>query len=374
METMQEEGRPILRILNGRLAGKEYGLADRAIRIGHGIGNDVVVRGAGTRDCSVDMAPGHGAAQLRVNEGEIECLGRTLSQGEEIVLPSYLPFRLGEFWVAHGKRGSTRWDDAHETASLIADKPSVPLSRPGLLDRAMDIGAREWRQFGRIGRGGQVMLWSIAAVLLLAATGPVDSILDQAKGFGMTQGELRKAGFTNVEVSPTPAGGFVVQGLVRDDAQLARLQALVADRGANVAIDVETLPSLAAAAADILGAKGIEAKVQPTGRAGVTVLAPYLPLGQQDELRRLLKNDLPSLGTVAFRIDDSSGDNPLQRFFTSGQSSLAAVVEAGADHIVTSDGARWFEGAVLPTGHRIVKIQEGQVILEKDGRAEHLNL
>lgn len=370
-----EQDQSVLRILNGRLAGKEYGLTDRAIRIGHGIGNDVVLRGAGTRNCSVDLAPGHGAAQLRVNEGEVECLGRALAEGEDIVLPPYLPFRLGEYWVAHGARGSARWEDAQQTAALVVDKPSPLRPKPGLVDRLVEAGAREWRQLGGIGTGGQVVLWSLAALLLLAATTPVGSIVDQVQdGEAVTRSELRKAGFGNVRVNPTPAGGLVVQGLVRDDRQLARLQDLVAERGSNVAIDVDTLPALAEAATDMLRAQGLEAKVQPAGASGVTIQGPYLPVGRQDELRRLLKNDLPALGSITFRIDDASGDNPLQRFFTSGETNLAAVVEAGADHIVTSDGTRWFEGSVLPTGHRLVTIREGRVVLEKDGRSEHLNL
>lgn len=376
MDMIEDESRPILRVLSGRLAGKEYGLSDRTIRIGHAIANDVVLRGAGTRDCAVDMAPrttgGHRAAQLRVAEGEIECLGRTLTSGEEMILPPYLPFKLGEYWVAHGEQGSSRWSEAGDTAALLHE-PSAP-ARPGLIDRARDIGAREWTRIGRIGRGGQVLLWSAAAVLLLAATGPVDSLVDQAGlGGGLTRGELRKAGFPKLDVVETAAGGLAVQGLVRDDKQLARLQEFVADRGGDVAIDVDTLPSIAASAGDILRAQGIAARVQPSGLNGVTVTGPYLPLGDQDRLRNLLRADLPALGAVAFEIDDAAGGNALQRFFNSGGNALSAVVE-GSDHIVTSDGTRWFEGAVLPTGHRLVSIQEGQVVVEKDGRAEQLNL
>lgn len=376
MDLIEDESRPILRVLSGRLAGKEYGLSDRTIRIGHAIANDVVLRGAGTRDCAVDMAPmtsgGRNAAQLRVAEGEIECLGRTLAAGEELVLPPYLPFRLGEYWVAHGEQGSSRWNEAGETAALVRD-PSPP-ARPGLIDRAMDVGAREWTRMGRIGRGGQLMLGGIAALLLLAATGPVDALVDQASlGGNLTRGELRKAGFARVDVIKTPTGGLAVQGLVRDDKQLARLRELVAGRGGDVSVDVETLPAIAASAGDILRAQGIEARVQPAGLNGVTVTGPYLPLGDQDRLRNMLRADLPALGAVAFEIDDAAGGNALQRFFNSGGNALSAVVE-GTDHIVTSDGTRWFEGAVLPTGHRLVRIQEGQVVLEKDGRAEQLNL
>lgn len=46
--------RRVLKILSGRLSGKAFPLDGRdRLSIGHGLGNDVVLRGAGTRDCAV---------------------------------------------------------------------------------------------------------------------------------------------------------------------------------------------------------------------------------------------------------------------------------------------------------------------------------
>jgi type III secretion protein D len=41
-------------------------------------------------------------------------------------------------------------------------------------------------------------------------------------------------------------------------------------------------------------------------------------------------------------------------------------------YLVTADGARYFIGAMLPTGHRITQIQHGSVTLERNGEQSTL--
>jgi type III secretion protein D len=36
-------------------------------------------------------------------------------------------------------------------------------------------------------------------------------------------------------------------------------------------------------------------------------------------------------------------------------------------YVVTADGTRYFQGALLPTGHRIAGIEERRVVLELNG-------
>ena len=43
-------------------------------------------------------------------------------------------------------------------------------------------------------------------------------------------------------------------------------------------------------------------------------------------------------------------------------------------YLVTADGARYFIGAMLPTGHRITQIEHNRVTLERDGQRSTLTL
>ena len=46
---------------------------------------------------------------------------------------------------------------------------------------------------------------------------------------------------------------------------------------------------------------------------------------------------------------------------------ISSIVAGDPPYVVTSDGTRYFEGALLPTGHRIAAIEEHQVVLELGG-------
>ena len=53
---------------------------------------------------------------------------------------------------------------------------------------------------------------------------------------------------------------------------------------------------------------------------------------------------------------------------------IASVVPGNPAYLVTADGARYFVGAMLPTGHRITAISGQRVWLERNGEKTALNL
>ena len=52
---------------------------------------------------------------------------------------------------------------------------------------------------------------------------------------------------------------------------------------------------------------------------------------------------------------------------------IASVVPGDPAYLVTADGARYFVGAMLPTGHRITRIDGQHVTLERGGEESTLN-
>jgi type III secretion protein D len=51
---------------------------------------------------------------------------------------------------------------------------------------------------------------------------------------------------------------------------------------------------------------------------------------------------------------------------------VAGIVASAEPYVVTADGTRYFVGAMLPTGHRIVAIAGTRVDLEREGQATAL--
>jgi type III secretion protein D len=362
----------VLKLLSGRLSGKAYPLDGRdRVSIGHGLANDVVLRGAGTRDCAIELELNPDTARLRVLQGQIELLGRTLGAGEQAVLPAYLPFRLGEYLVAHGAPVSPRWEDATKIADTPCGVAVGPLQAPRLLDRLTDMARA---QLGRIDRKvARLALGAgCAGLLCVAAAEPLGTIMRGRGGDVATlQRETRQAGFDGVTVGEAADGTLTVRGVVRDEPELARLRALALLHGDGVVVDAQTGPQLASAATDILQSKGVAARVSPAQPGALVVRAGYMPADRQAIVKADLQKDLPAVRQVGFRVDDSLDASPLQAFFTQSGAGLASIV-ADPAHIITADGSHWFPGATLPTGHHLVSVTPDAVTFEKDGRLERI--
>lgn len=364
--------RRVLKILSGRLSGKAFPLDGRErLSIGHGLGNDVVLRGAGTRDCAVEMSLTPDAAQLRVLQGQVELLGRTLTAGEQAVLPAYLPIRIGEYLVAHGAPVSPRWADAGAIADMPVGSAVGPLQAPRIVDRLLDMGREH---LGRIDRHSARLAMAAGCVCLLglAAAQPLGTLVSGGKGDRTAlQREVRQAGFPAVKVNSAPDGSLAVTGVVRDEDELGRLRALAVQSGEGVIVDAQTGPALADAATDLLQTKGVAARVTPAQPGALVVSAGYMPQDKQQELSAELKKDLPAVSAVGFKVDDSLDASPLQAFFTQSGAGLATIV-TDPPHILTADGSRWFPGSTLPTGHKLLAVAPEGVTFEKDGRVEQI--
>ena len=364
--------RRVLKVLSGRLSGKAFPLDGRdRISIGHGLANDVVLRGTGTRDCALELNLAEDAAQLRVLQGQVELLGRMLEAGSQAVLPAYLPIRLGEYLIAHGAPVSARWDDAGAIADMPVGTAVGPLQAPRMIDRLLDMGRT---QAGRIDRRTIRLVAGTGCIVLLgmAAAQPIGTLVigDRSDPI-MVAREVRQAGFPAVKVDRTADGSLTFTGVVRDEDELGRLRALAQQRSDNVVVDAQTGPALADAATDLLQQKGVSARVAPAQPGALVVSAGYMPADRQEDLRDELRKDLPAVAQVGFKVDDSLDASPLQAFFTQSGAGLATIV-TDPPHILTADGSRWFPGSTLPTGHHLLSVEPGAVTFEKDGRTEQI--
>lgn len=367
----------IVRVIGGRLSGREHPVdGQERICIGHALANDIVLRGRGTRDTMLELRRNGHSMALKVLRGRVDLLGRAFEEGEEAALPPYLPFRLGEFVLAYGRASSDRWQDASRAAvsSEIVSKVSLPA--PRLSERLYRIGHSHVTGAGRHLAQPRVILAGFSLLALGVAANAIWSNLDARRSSPLAfEDVLQDNGLGGLAVTANPAGGLIVSGGVSSENDMKLLRNLAAGAQAPVMLDVNPPGTLARTATDVLLAQGVdaEAQIDPATPGGVLVGAPYLTADRREELRDLLTRDVPGLRHVAFIIDDSRGDNALQRFFAASGAGLATLVE-DPPHIVTADGARWFPGAVLPTGHHLIAIEKNRVRFEKDGRVEELQL
>jgi type III secretion protein D len=383
---IQSSGELVLRVLNGRLKGAEHRLyTGRFISVGHSFNNDVVVRGRETSGVSLNLHLLDDIATIDVTAGEATLLGRPIAAGESAHLPFFVPFFIGEFSIAIGDAVSERWDDAE--ALMTSTLPQAHINpnddaTPPTTTRATPVERAVTRLYPIRDWAETHLDWPkvaiVGALILLALTAAVPTygwLDDQFRGPQHIKAVLAGSGFRNLTVSRDESSDrLVIHGVLKTDAELARLRNYVATALESTIVDVETTESHAAAATEILSAQAIDAQAKPVAAGILLIDGEYLPKNRQAEIVQMLKIDLPAISKIRFRTNDARGINGLQYFFSSSEYGIATVVEGDPSYIMTADGTRWFKGAVVPTGHQIISIDSSRIRFEREGRFDELIL
>ncbi len=387
-----------LRVLNGRLAGAEHRLfKGKHIRIGHGFDNDVVLRGVATKGLALELHLAGDTALIRVVSGAVLLLGRPVGAGEEAVLPLYVPVRVGEYGFAIGSDDDDRWAEARHLLDAASIVPNMGQTAGGSIaeggvttpplapeddahkpraDWLERLGTRFYAPgtTDQLRRNWPVGAAALAILLLIGlAIGPaVQWTRGQLGGVEAARETLAAAGFRNLRVKDDRVSGNVlVQGVVRDDKALGQLKALASSRLEGAVIDVKTWDGLAAAATDLLQAQNVDAEARPGRNGTMIVQSEFLPGDRQEELSSLIRRELVDVRAVSFNLTAARGDQALQYFFA-GKHGVATFVDGDPGFIATADQARWFPGADLPTGHKLISIANGRARFERNGVVEEI--
>lgn len=355
-----------LRILSRRARGATHALAG-PISIGHGLANDVVLRDPSTRGLSATLTPlDTGMARLEVSAGQLMLLGATVAPGTATLVPPYVPLIAGELAFAWGQAESPRWAEA---AALLAgaEPAGGPSGRaaPGWADRLAGR-ALPW---GRLARRSAVVAGVLAAgAVAMVPTGAYRP--SAAMQRDTAAAALAAAGYPALKVSTAPDGNVMVTGRIATDADRPAVSYALAQAGVPATLAVRSGSELARAVVDAARVNGITVTARATA-TGIDVHHPPMPAAAREGLRALIRREVPGLGPLRL-VGDGGSTGPVPLTIADATKRVSSVVTGEPAYVVTADGAHYFAGAMLPSGHRLVAIEAGAVILEQGGQQTRL--
>ena len=367
----------VMRVLSGRLAGVEKALpADGTLSIGHEYWQDVVIRDPAVKGVALDLVIEGEAARITVLSGSVSLLGSTVGAGETALLPPYVPFTIGGVALARGVPESARWAEAGGLASALPTPPAVP---PALQDQALGALADAGGRVADFLSGWRLPAVAGASILLVAAAAAGPAM--DAMGFtpdraGRVERALDKAGLPELRATTNHATNAVtVAGVVRSEADRAKASEVLRTVSVPAQLDVQTSADLAQASADIARIRGLSARARPIGLTDVELHTSPLAPEARDQLVDAVKSDLHEVGQIVVRDDlpAQEGEGGEVKTVADATKKVSTVVSGDPAYIQTADGARYFAGAMMPSGHRLVSIEGGVVHLEKGGRETRLS-
>ncbi|HUG22598.1 SctD/MshK family protein [Piscinibacter sp.] len=359
-----------LRVIDGPQRGACSALAaGRPAIVGGDWSGDIVLRGEGLAECRISVTPHPNGMRLEVLGGNVRVNARSLQPGEAIELPLYTPLQLGDAVVALGVAGDASWarltaGPAPEgQAPAVVDEPVPTL----LAGDTRESGARRARRWSRwLVSGGGAVAAAAMGMLAFAYTAAPPSAPPQEQA-RRAEATLHAAGFPRLVAQPAPNGEVFVSGYLESGEERARVERLLASQTMPTRLSVWVNEQVAGAVLDVFRVNGVVAEAEVTGPGAVRVATHENDVARLEQIKLIARRDVPGLSVIEVRnapppAAPSPGpvvDDPGKR--------VASIVPGDPSYVVTADGTRYFEGALLPTGHRIAGIQEHEVLLEKGG-------
>ena len=363
-----------LRVLSGEQRGASSVLQPgQTLRIGQDWSSEVVLQQA--QGSAVLSFSAEGGLVLQAERGDCTVADHAVSPGGRDGLDLYIPFSVGGVRMAVGKMGASQWAGLFD-GQIVSPKVSTqqgegehaqeappPEANTTLAaDKAAPLPRRSWKS--RLMLAGTAMVGVSVCTLTLAwAMGPTTlSPQEQAMSIRQTLSHL---GLTALNVE-SRNGQLFVTGHLESQAERSRLEKALADRS-PARLSVWVNEQVAASVAEVYRLNGVAAEVRVTGPGVVRVQTAISDTKLLEHVQSAARRDVPGLKQLVAVNDPPPAPPPAASSINDPGKRVAAIVPGEPAYLVTVDGTRYFEGAMLPSGHRIVSILPDKVQMERDG-------
>ncbi len=361
----------VIRVLTGKFAGAEMDVKfGEPLFVGRDLRNSVVLRDLSVGDTRVKLIIENDVARLFVLQGEVHMLGQDLAAPSEAIVPAFVPFSLGDCKLAFGDRSSETW---RQCGALIdADAPAALEETPEEVDPWRGVAG--WLKFARTlspfkndaiawPMVGVVAMFLLIAIFLAAPRpdpGPSPlTVLEHS-----TNRILTENGFSTL-IAQQQDNSVVISGFIDGDTDKSKVTALIDEEGLDVLLDVTTGDDLARSVEDLFNASAASGTARYIGDRSVEITGVAATQNKIETLRQTALSDIPRLKRIS--VIPSSVEPALETETLQDFNRRIAMLVGGPDgYVVTESGDRYFQGATLPSGERLVSISNNAITVKKD--------
>jgi type III secretion protein D len=320
---------------------------------------DIVLREPGTDPARARVTPRGANALLEVTQGRVTLGEQTLNAGECAVWSMHAPLHIGSSIVAFGSAAEECWPEGAPPENLDEDEERAPVAAPR--------PARAWLvPLGVTLAVGCAGLLGLVQVVSAEHPAPVPAV---------TLGDaLRGSEFAALTATQDADGRAELLGRLDTLAQRTRLETWLAARQLSPLVEVQVDEALARDVVDVFRVNGVtvQARVQAAGTVVAEASEP--DVGHLARAEEAVRRDVRGLQQLSVQNHAAPTPPPRPPVPDDPGKRIASVVPGEPAYLVTADGARYFVGALLPSGDRITRIDRQRVTLERDGQVTRLNL
>jgi type III secretion protein D len=186
--------------------------------------------------------------------------------------------------------------------------------------------------------------------------------------------QMRSSPFAQLSAVRQPDGEFLVRGRLATRAERRALDAWLVEHDVTARVDVIVDDVLARDVAEVFRVNGVNVRTTVAGPGQIQAVADEPDSARLADAATAVRRDVRSLVRLDVKNTAKPAPPPLPKVSADPNKRIVSVVPGSPGYLITADGARYFVGAMLPTGHRVARIGRASVTLELAGQTSRLEL
>jgi len=335
-----------------------------------GEGADIVLREDKLPPARVRVCAELTRATLEVLAGEVLLGNDVLKAGAQTTWSQHVPLKIASSVVAFGRACVDDWNAGIPAPGLVDESPAQGAGgQPPKIAKSLTRRAEFW--LACMGAGVLVVCASALAMARVAVA-PVPQPINEAVALAQS---LASSEFNSLEIGRTADGTIALRGRLGTQGQRAKLDAWLAARPASapVAVEVWVDEAVAHEVTEVFRVNGVAVRTQLAGPGRIAAEAAEPDTDKLNRAAEVVRRDVRGLQALDLRNTAKPAPPPAPPLIDDPGKRIASLVPGEPAYIVTADGSRYFIGAMLPSGHRVVQIAKGSLTLELHGQQTTLN-
>jgi type III secretion protein D len=348
-------------VLTGEQAGARRILDNNTtFTISGQMDTDVVFRDPKINDEKLNFITKDNNVFIQVLSGDVEIQGNVVNHGDILKVPEYAKIKIGETTFSYGRKIDATWRDILD---CVAKLELTSKSSSKLITRMNDHKVYSLLAL--------LLVVSVLVVTYLAYTHSNKMDLLVISDQEILENRLSEEGFNGLTVVQSETGQISLSGFLMTNREKSEVENIIDELNIPVFLDLSTGDHLANEVRELYRVNGVEADVEVLNHGKVIITTKHSDRKKLKKLESIALSEIPSLielDTEYLAIKKKPDRIGVEHNFNKQDKRIVMVVNGQPPYIMTYDKSKYYIGALLPTGHKIVSIMDNSVILEKQGK------
>jgi type III secretion protein D len=352
-------------IIAGEQVGARAALQDNySVTLSGNNDTDVVLRDARIDNERLKITTKNDKTFIESLAGTFELDGKIVEQGKKLRLNEYEKVKVGGTVFVYTRETSAPWQEILNRVKLNANKKT---DKPFL-------------QIVSQYRSNVIYSLTVLIIMLIVAMSTVMTLPDSSDHINMSSTDninslLIENGFETLQVNKMASGIFSISGFIMSFKERAQLEQLIDNNNLQAILDLKVGDQLAIEVRELYRVNGIEVQASAIQPGNVKIIGYAVRAEELERIRDVALDQIADIKNIVIDYAEPTNDEKnigSEMIYNDADKRITMVIDGDPAFIMTSDQSKYYIGALLPTGYKIVDIIDQQVIIEKKGKQKIL--